>query len=268
MFPFSDNVKSRTVPYVTIGLILINAVCFVWSLQLDDPDLIDLLYIRGFVPARIAQLQNQKPLKVEIPQQRPQHLVGLAGNKQVRELPALSSQIYFSLVSSIFLHGGWMHLLVNMWYLWIFGDNVEDRLGHSLFAVFYILGGVAANLCHWYFNQQSPLPAIGASGAVATVLGAYMVTYPLAKIRTLLVLVVFITIVELPALIVLGGWFLMQLLEARANLAWGVNGGVALWAHIGGFVVGAALMPLLRAKEPTTDPFSLEHEGRPYLDGA
>jgi membrane associated rhomboid family serine protease len=154
-------------------------------------------------------------------------------------------EILATLLTSLFLHGGLLHVLGNLWFLWIFGDNVEDRLGHGKFLAFYMLGGVAANLCHWWNDPASTVPVIGASGAVGAILGAYAITFPLARIRSFLVLFVFIVQVELPALIVLGVWFLAQLLSARQEAAFNVSGGVALWAHIGGFLYGVALMPLL-----------------------
>jgi membrane associated rhomboid family serine protease len=153
----------------------------------------------------------------------------------------------------MFLHGGWMHLLSNMWFLWLFGNNVEDRLGHVVYLVFYLLGGLAALFCHWLTDPASAVPVIGASGAVAAVLGAYAITFPFARIRTLVFLLVFVTIVDLPALLVLGVWFLGQLLEARASLNLEVDGGVAFMAHVGGFVAGLILMPLLGGTRPPED---------------
>jgi membrane associated rhomboid family serine protease len=141
-----------------------------------------------------------------------------------------------------------------MWFLWIFGNNVEDRLGHSLYAAFYLGGGVLANLCHWWSDPQSEVPVIGASGAVATVLGAYAVTWPWAHIRCLVVLVIFITVVQLPALAVLGFWFLTQVLEASRQVKIGLQGGVAFWAHIGGFLAGMVLMPLVAGRPPPPRP--------------
>jgi membrane associated rhomboid family serine protease len=152
--------------------------------------------------------------------------------------------------TSMFMHAGLMHLLSNMWFLWLFGNNVEDRLGHVVYLFFYLVGGLAALACHWATNPSSPVPVVGASGAVAAVLGAYAITFPFAKVRTLVFLFVFVTIIDLPALMVLGFWFLGQLLEARHALNAGVDGGVAFMAHVGGFVAGLILMPLLGGTRP------------------
>jgi membrane associated rhomboid family serine protease len=140
----------------------------------------------------------------------------------------------------MFLHGGWLHLAGNMWFLWIFGNNVEDRLGSWLYLVFYLVGGILATSCHWAYDPRSVTPVIGASGAVATVLGAYAVTFPTANVRTL-VFIGLVTVIDIPAIIWLGLWLGGQLVDAVfvGDLA------VAVWAHIGGFAAGAFLMPIL-----------------------
>ena len=208
----------------------------------------------GFVPARIAQLSNPN-LVVDIKlQQNGQNPVQ---RQQVLKLVAEPSQIYLSLLTTMFLHGGWLHLLGNMWFLWLFGNNIEDRLGHVLFLCFYLLGGLMATACHWAYDPSSTVPVIGASGAVSAVLGAYAITWPHARVKTLVFLIVFVTIFELPALLVLGLWFVSQLLEAAGLLQLMRGGakvaepaGVAWWAHVGGFLAGLILMPLLSAGTP------------------
>ncbi len=159
------------------------------------------------------------------------------------ELKPEPRQIWASLLTCMFLHGGWWHLLGNMWFLWIFGDNVEDRLGPLLYLVLYLLGGVIASLSHWVVSPNSTLPVIGASGAVAAVLGAYAITWPGARVRTLVFLVIFVTIIDVPALVVLGAWFVGQLVAGHQALYHAGTGGVAWWAHVGGFVAGMVLMP-------------------------
>ena len=144
-------------------------------------------------------------------------------------LPPDRGAIYASLITAMFLHGGWIHLLGNMWFLWIFGDSVEDRLGHFGFAVLYLVGGVLASLCHWFMQPASTLPLIGASGAVAAVLGAYTITWPFARVHSLVFLLIFFTVIELPALVVLGFWFIEQLLAARAVEQRMATEGVAWW---------------------------------------
>jgi membrane associated rhomboid family serine protease len=243
MFPLRDSVPCQRTPVATYALVAINVLVFLWMISQPQSAQDQVLFERGFVPARIAQLSNHQPLKVLVPT----GAVDLFGQPVQREdwLPADPAQIIFSLFSCMFLHGGWLHLIGNMWFLWIFGDNVEDRLGSALYVVFYLLGGIAATACQWMLEPGSRQPVIGASGAIAAVLGAYAVTWPSARVQTLVFLVVFVTIIELPALLVLGIWFLTQLLEGFHAMRLGLSGGVAWWAHVGGFAAGALLMPLL-----------------------
>ena len=170
------------------------------------------------------------------------------------QYPPSSVSVVLTLFTSMFLHGGWMHLLGNMWFLWLFGNNVEDRLGPIVYLLFYLAGGLVAALCHWLTDTDSVVPVIGASGAVAAVLGAYAVTWPHAHIRTLVFLFIIITTIRLPAMLVLGFWFLQQLLEGYTSFNLGLDGGVAWWAHVGGFVAGAAAMVPLRAMISPLEP--------------
>jgi membrane associated rhomboid family serine protease len=153
--------------------------------------------------------------------------------------------------TSMFLHGGWLHLIGNMWYLWIFGDNIEDRLGHFTYLIFYLLCGLGAGIVHTVINFNTTIPSVGASGAIAGVLGAYLVSYPTAKVLTLLPIFIFIQIIEIPALIVLGLWFVMQFFSGAATLATtsAGAGGVAWWAHVGGFIIGMILVGLFPRKD-------------------
>jgi membrane associated rhomboid family serine protease len=212
MIPLRDVIPSRTTPLLTVTIIGLNAFAWLFELSLDEDTLHEFLYQFGVVPA------------------------------------------YFStptLVSSMFLHGSWSHFLGNMWYLWIFGDNVEDRMGHGRFVVFYLLCGVAAAIGQTLIDPLSTLPTIGASGAIAGVMGAYFVLYPHSRVLTLLPLIVFWQIVELPAIFLLGFWFLMQLFSAGAIAvtAHTQGGGVAFMAHVAGFVVGAAGVFVFRKRE-------------------
>jgi hypothetical protein len=159
-------------------------------------------------------------------------------------------QAVFPFLSSIFLHGGWMHLLGNMWFLWIFGDNIEDRLGHLRFLLFYLAAGLGAGLFHVAFNLSSAVPAVGASGAISGILGAYFVLFPRSRVVTLIPLFVTFFTVELPAAIILGYWFLIQTLSGLGSLGARASGGVAWWAHIGGFVLGIVLAKLVRTQPP------------------
>jgi len=223
MIPLRDENRSATVPVVTRALIVANVLVFVYELALG-PALGGFMFAWGMVPVRLTQAVS---LGTESP----------AG-------PA------FTLVTSQFLHGGWAHLLGNMWYLWIFGDNVEDRLGHARFLIFYLVSGVVASLAHLVTQPASAVPTVGASGAIAAVLGAYAVAYPGARVLTLLPLFPFIQVVALPAVVVLVLWFVFQFFSGALSLAWTAKGGVAWWAHIGGFAFGALVMWAFGGRRP------------------
>lgn len=215
MIPLRDNIPSRRYPVVTVAIIVANVFAFFYELSLPSPVLKDFLDSYGMVPA----------------------------NLQLYPVPVLTN-FGISLVTAMFLHGGFVHLLGNMWYLWIFGDNVEERMGSARFLFFYMLCGILAGLAHIPFNLNSPVPTIGASGAVAGVLGAYLVSYPFARVSTFIPLFFLWTTVELPAILVLGSWFFIQLFNGTASLsaASSMMGGVAWWAHIGGFISGIVLI--------------------------
>jgi len=211
MIPLRDVMPSRTPPVVTVGLIVANSLVFLYQVSLPEAQLQVLVKEFGLVPAEFA----------------------------------LSS-----LVTSIFLHGGWLHVVGNMWYLWIFGDNVEDRMGHGRFLVFYLICGIAAGLGHLVVGLDSPVPTIGASGAIAGVMGAYFVLYPQSRILTLVPIIFFIQIIEIPALFFLAFWFILQLFSGVGSLAVSSHvGGVAFWAHIAGFAAGLVLVWPFRRRE-------------------
>lgn len=234
MIPLRDLNPSRTAPVVTVALIVLNVLAFLWELSLG-PQLQPFVMQAAFVPARFVGQG-----------------LGIAGL-----VPGIESAVL-----SMFLHGGWAHILGNMWFLWIFGDNVEDRLGHLRYVVFYFASGLAATAAHALFSPRSVIPAIGASGAISGVLGAYLFLYPRARVVTLLFLGIFIQVIQVPALVYLPFWFIIQLFSGLASL--GVpssaqQGGVAFFAHIGGFVAGPLLLLLLgggrRARpRPATPP--------------
>ena len=213
MIPLRDNNPRQTFPFVTYTLLAINIVAFLWELSLG-PRLDEALFRIAFVPVRY----------------------WVPGN-WVFDLTTI--------VVSMFLHGGLLHIGSNMLYLWIFGDNIEDRLGHFRYLIFYLLCGFLATFAHAMFSSGSNVPAIGASGAIAGVLGAYLVLYPHARVTTLLPIFFFITVREIPAIIILGLWFVLQLFSGVGSL--GVRdaqdmGGIAYFAHIGGFVAGVLLI--------------------------
>lgn len=217
MIPLGDDIPSRRFPVVTVALIVVNTVVFLIAF-LFEPVANQMVQTFGTIPAEItANWMN--PLES------------------------------VTLFTAMYLHGGWAHLLGNMLYLWIFGDNVEDRMGPVRYFIFYTLCGLVSGLAQVLAMPGSRIPAIGASGAIAGVLGAYLLLYPRARVRTLIPLIFIYTTVYLPAIVVLGGWFVIQFLNGLASLNVIVQtGGVAWWAHIGGFVVGMILMPLFRQK--------------------
>ncbi len=231
MIPFRDNIPSKTFPIITVLLIIANVLVFLFEVTLRPRTLETLIATFGVVPAYVFAWP------------------GLHDSLAALVVPFFTS---------MFLHGGWLHLIGNMWYLWIFGDNVEDKLGHFRYLIFYLLCGLGAAMVHTILNANTAIPTVGASGAIAGVLGAYAVTYPTARVLTLVPIFVFIQIIEIPALIVLGFWFLMQLLEGTASLAVRTSantGGVALWAHVGGFIIGIILLRAF-APRPRYDVYS------------
>jgi membrane associated rhomboid family serine protease len=257
MFPLYDDVPARRTPLVMIALIVMNIVVFVWWRQLPSFEKQVVAFQWGFVPARAGQLAEHEDLAIAL-EQPDDPFWGPQPPRQI-VLPPRPGQIAATLFTCMFLHGSWLHLLGNMWFLWIFGNNVEDRLGHVPFLVLYLLGGVLASGVHWAASPSSAMPVIGASGAIATVLGAYAITWPWARVYTLVFIVVFFTVVELPALVVLGVWFLLQIFSVTLGGQQEVGQSVAWWAHIGGFVAGVILMPMMsglvgNSPDPATYP--------------
>ncbi len=248
-FPFHDDNPTERFPWVTVGLILINVLTFVQLQRLPQQKQIEQVVYHGFIPARIGGLLSGKEVTVAMPLQR-EVLPPWVGRERIEQriyhLRPNLGEVARSLLTCMFLHAGWAHLIGNMWFLWLFGNNVEDRLGSTLYLLFYLLGGLFASGVHWLTDPSSTLPVIGASGAISAVLGAYAVTWPWAQVHTLVFLGFWITWVDLPAWTVLGFWFLGQLLEGVHAISLGIAGGVAWWAHIGGFLVGLFLMPPLR----------------------
>ncbi len=227
MIPLRDENPSGSFPRVTIGLIALNCVVFGYELTLGS-GLREFMTHWALVPQRIT-------------------LALRFGDE-----PMLPNLVTF--VTSMFLHGGWAHLIGNMWYLWIFGDNIEDRLGHGRYLAFYLTGGIVAALVQYVTQPSSGVPTVGASGAIAAVLGAYAVTFPRARVTTLIPLFPFFPIVHLSALVVLGLWFVLQFFSGALSLAWGARGGVAWWAHIGGFAFGIVAIKLLAPRGRRVPP--------------
>lgn len=217
MIPIRDTIPSRRTPVVTWSLIGANVVVFVWTVTLGEGQLESLFYACGIVPRRYAD-----PAWASA--------VGLA---------SVGPWPFFA---SMFLHGGLLHLASNMWSLWIFGDNVEDKMGPWRFLAFYLAAGLAAGGLHLVTNLGSQIPAIGASGAIAGVLGAYVLLFPRARVLTLIPIIIYPLFVHLPSVVFIGFWFLSQLLNGTISTIAGNVGGVAWWAHIGGFVAGLLLV--------------------------
>ena len=218
VIPIRDTIRSRTAPVVTVALIVVNVMVFLHEIALG-PYIERFVYAYGLIPRRFVYWPGA-PLD------------------PMRFLP---------LFTSMFWHGGWLHLIGNMLYLWIFGDNVEDRLGHLRFLLFYVFAGAAAGLTHVVLGPTSALPTVGASGAIAGVLGAYLVTFPRSRVLTFIPIFFLPWFVEIPAVVYLVFWFLMQLLQGLGSIGAPVEtGGVAVWAHIGGFVAGIVLIKLMQ----------------------
>jgi membrane associated rhomboid family serine protease len=215
MIPIRDTIRAETYPVVNSFIIAVNVLFFLVELS-QGPRLNKFIYTYGLVPARYA-----------IPQISAYFTTG---------------QQVVSFITFMFLHGGFFHLLGNMWFLYIFGDNVEDRLGHFRYLVFYLLCGLASGLSHLVINWHSKVPTIGASGAIAGVMGAYFILYPKAKVLTLVPIFFFFQFFELPAFVFLGIWFLFQFLSAAGASV--QAGGIAWWAHVGGFVFGVTFLKL------------------------
>ncbi|HUP39891.1 MAG TPA: rhomboid family intramembrane serine protease, partial [Vicinamibacterales bacterium] len=208
MIPLRDVIPSRTFPFFTITFIILNSLAFLFDRSLTEPAREAFIRTYGVVPARLDLV---------------------------------------TVFTSMFLHGGWGHFLGNMLFLWIFGDNVEDRVGHRRFVLFYLLCGVAAVAAHVYMNPLSRIPTIGASGAIAGVMGGYFVLYPNSRVLALVPLVIIWQIVEVPAILFLGFWFLMQFFMMGLTARTGVEGGgIAFWAHITGFLAGMTAIVMLK----------------------
>ncbi len=213
MIPLRDSIPSRTTPLVTLGIIAINVLVFVHQLTLPDLELDHFIRHYAVIPARL----------------------------QLRDL-----------ITSMFLHGGFMHLIGNMWFLWIYGDNVEDVLGRAKYLFLYLASGIAGSLVQIAADPNTTIPNIGASGAIAGVMGAYLLKFPHARILTLIPLFVFFFTQELPAYLILVYWFVLQFFSGVGSLAESSSqsGGVAFFAHVGGFVTGLVLMKLLPSHDP------------------
>ncbi len=228
MFPIDDDNPTQITPFVTYGLIAINVLIFIYELTLPERGLMNFFQQWAIVPLQFTS--------------------SLSGNSSA--LLAVQPPESLTFITSQFLHGGFLHIAGNMLFLWIFGNNVEDQLGHVKFLLFYLACGVLAGLTQWFFSQGSQIPSLGASGAIAGVMGAYIIRFPKVSVKTVFPVGIFPLVFNIPAYFYLGIWFFQQALYGFATLAPRTtvgmeNGGVAYWAHAGGFVFGAILGPLL-----------------------
>jgi len=212
MFPIRDTQPSYSRPVVTILIIVLNVLVFLYEFSLDDYSRNYFIASYGLIPDRL-------------------HVSAL--------------------FTSMFLHGGWLHIIGNMWFLWIFGDNVEDVLGHGKYLIFYLLCGVAAGMTQVMFNPYSRLPMVGASGAIAGVMGAYLIKFPQSRIITVVFIFIFLTRIEVPAVLMLLYWFAIQLFSGLGSIGYSQanQGGTAFFAHVGGFIAGMILVKLLGTRE-------------------
>ena len=215
MFPLYDTVRSHRFPAINLILIVINALAFLYEIQMNPSALKEFIFEWGLIPARL--LSNP-------------------------------SAAWSTIFTSMFLHGGWFHIINNMWVLFIFGDNVEARMGGIRYLIFYLLCGVAAVLLQTYVLPSSDVPMIGASGAVAGVLGAYLILFPHSRIASLVPILFIFTIIEIPAVIFLLFWFASQLYSGLFAIQGSSGSGIAWWAHIGGFIFGVAMVFFFRTR--------------------
>jgi membrane associated rhomboid family serine protease len=228
MIPLKDENPSSTVPFVNLFLIAVNICVFVYLNFFSSGETNQYFLQLGFIPYELNHFTD-------------------IGPKNLVPLP-------LTIFTSMFIHGGWIHLLSNLLYLWIFGDNVEDLLGHAKYLLFYLICGMAATGVHFIINPASNVPTVGASGAIAGVLGAYLFLFPKARVKTLLILFIFIKIISIPAIILLVAWIAIQIFSAYIEYGLKTNGGIAWFAHIGGFTAGFVMIILLQKRKK-----------RPYL---
>lgn len=222
MIPLKDENPTKKIPIVNIFLISVNISVFIYQNYFVYGGSEPLFFRLGCILYEITHLVDIDP-------------------------PALVP-VPLTILTAMFMHGGWIHLLSNMLFLWVFGDNIEDKLGHLKYFFFYIVCGVSASLFHIFTNMGSQIPSIGASGAIAGVMGAYMFLFPTARIKTLLILVIFIQVIRIPAIILLGYWAFIQVISALSEFGSGMGGGIAWFAHIGGFMTGFFLIIMIRKK--------------------
>jgi membrane associated rhomboid family serine protease len=263
MIPFRDANPTSRFPILTVGLILANVIVFfLWQPSFGDQSEQTLFYLcHAEIPFEVTHQTNLArggpPARTALAET---FGAGTGGQVQrILERTCPDKSWFLSLFVAMFLHGGLLHIGGNMLFLWVFGNNVEDRLGYLVYPLFYVLGGLAAAALQIAFGPSSAVPNLGASGAIAAVLGGYAVLFPRARVTTL-VIFFFITAIEVPAIVVLGVWFVLQLFTGGSQIAQAASGGVAYWAHVGGFVFGAAVAAVFyrgRGGDRRADPYGV-----------
>ena len=259
LIPLRDSNPTRRFPIVTVVIIVLNVLVFGYEIARPDATLPS--YPEG-IPVQVAGFDEVAAEWGFVPCE----LQDGCARKDVAILPAAGHpnagyqvqlpehSVWETIFTAMFLHGGWLHIAGNMLFLWIFGNNIEDVMGRPRFVVFYLLCGVLATLAQWLTDPGSEVPNIGASGAIAGVLGGYLLLYPRSKVTTLLFLIVFFTLLRVPAWVVLGAWFILQLLDGSSALVGQTGGGIAYFAHVGGFVAGLLLIRLFANRAPPPAP--------------
>jgi membrane associated rhomboid family serine protease len=278
LIPLKDNIPTARLPLITIALIAINVAVFIWQLAFPtDPRL-------SAAPLSLSAVDQSSleygaiPYRITHPSRDPQCAIGAindsreAGvvcqgtvqydqaerrglrNPSLKPIPLDQAPWWVTLFSSMFMHGGLLHIAFNMLFLWVFGNNIEDSMGRGRFVLFYLLGGLVAAYSQAALHADSTVPLIGASGAVAAVLGGYAVLYPRARVLSLIIIIFFVTLVEIPALALLAVWFLLQFIGPIQDATSGLSGGVAYYAHIGGFLFGLAAIRLFARRARRPDP--------------
>lgn len=224
LFPLYDENPTKSIPWVTLLLILVNVLVFAYELSLQSAGKLQQLFqTAALIPYEIT---NVAKLSSDVPN------IGI-----------------LAMFTSMFMHGSWLHIIGNMWYLWIFGNNVEDTLGHAKYLLFYLLCGIVGGIGHILSQPYSQVPTIGASGAIAGVLAGYLIMFPTARIVTIVPIFIFIQIIKVPAILLIGLWFLIQIASGMGSLSTQASGGTAWFAHIGGFIAGVVLVLVLSRKQ-------------------
>ncbi len=255
MFPLRDENPTELTPYITVVIIALNVIAWIYvqGAGATDSALFGSICEYGLIPAEITGQTG-----------------GYRGVELAPGVPCLFQRgNWFTILTSMFLHGGWLHLIGNMWFLWVFGNNIEDSMGHLRYLVFYLLTGALAALVHIYSSMGSMVPTVGASGAISGIMGAYLILYPRVRVQTLLWIVIFVKIIAVPAWVILIQWFALQFLYWLTRVG-AAEGGIAVWAHIGGFLAGVLLIKifenrrLVRARTQHARPHTHDHEGQDW----